>query len=266
MRLALDQAPDAGGLTANLTRLASVARRAAAAGAHLLACPEMSLTGYNIGEDTRRLAQDVDGAAAEHVARIAAETGIAILHGFPERDGAEVYNTARIVDVDGTAVATYRKTHLFGDLDRCWFSPGDHPVVQTTVAGVRLGLLVCYDVEFPEMVRAHALAGTEMLLVPTALMRPHDFVAETLVPARAYENHLYLAYVNRCGWEGELDYCGKSCVITPVGTELVRGGGDEQLLLADIDPATVRTAREDNPHLRDRRPDLYPGTSHALRA
>ena len=114
-----------------------------------------------------------------------------------------------------------------------------------------------YDVEFPEVTRAHADAGTDLLLAPTGLMRPFEVVARILVPARAYESQMYLAYANRCGTEGELDYCGLSCVVGPDGADLARAGAGETLLVADVDPDVLAASRAINTHLGDRRADLY---------
>lgn len=130
-------------------------------------------------------------------------------------------------------------------------------MVQAELDGVRLGLLTCYDVEFPENVRAHALAGTDLLLVPTALMHPFSFVAESLVPVRAFESQLYLAYVNRTGPEGAFDFTGLSCLAGPDGTVRARAGRGEELVTADVDPALLAASRAANPYLRDRRPGLY---------
>ncbi|ASU82965.1 carbon-nitrogen hydrolase [Nocardiopsis gilva YIM 90087] len=258
LRIALDQGTGASGdVESALRRLDERARAAAEAGARLLIGPEMSMTGYNIGADIDRLAEPADGPLHAEVARIAAATGVALLYGHPEREDGRVYNTVRLIDGSGAPLAGYRKNHLFGDLDRDAFAPGDTPLVQATLDGLRLGLLICYDVEFPEMVRAHALAGTELLLVPTALMRPYTSVATTIVPARALENGLFAAYVNRCDREGELDYCGLSCLIGPDGGEILRAGPDEELLVADVDPAALREARAAAPYLDDRRPELY---------
>ncbi|CAM4120372.1 carbon-nitrogen hydrolase family protein [Nocardiopsis rhodophaea] len=258
LRIALDQgAGPSGDVESALRRLDARARSAAEAGARLLASPEMSMTGYNIGADIDRLAEPADGPLHAEVARIAAATGVALLYGYPERENGRVFNTVRLVDGTGAPLAGYRKNHLFGSLDRDAFAPGDTPVVQATLDGLRLGLLICYDVEFPEMVRAHALAGTELLLVPTALMRPYTSVATTVLPARALENGLFVAYVNRCDREGELDYCGLSCLIGPDGGEILRAGADEELLVADVDAAALRETRAATPYLDDRRPELY---------
>jgi predicted amidohydrolase len=93
--------------------------------------------------------------------------------------------------------------------------------------------------------------------VPTALMHPFDAVARILVPARAVENQVFVAYANRSGREGDLHYCGQSCVVGPDGADLARAGRAEQLILADLDPARLSASRLANPYLADRRPELY---------
>lgn len=245
-----------------LKALADRARQAASAGARLLIGPELVLSGYNIGEAVHRLAQSPDGPAAQHAARIAVETGVALLVGFPEL-GPEgtVYNSALFVDRDGRR-AVYRKAHLYGPEEQRLFAPGAARPPLLDVDGLKIAPLICYDVEFPEMVRAAAEAGVELIAVPTALMRPMDIVAETLVRARAYENGVFVAYVNRCGREGALTYVGKSCLIAPDGSELARAGAEEEaLLVAEVDPGGYEAYRREAPYLADLRRDLYPAPS-----
>ncbi|QIQ05793.1 carbon-nitrogen hydrolase family protein [Streptomyces liangshanensis] len=246
-----------GSVPGNLAVLDAAAGRAAAAGAGLLVCPEMFLTGYAIGDDVARLAEPADGASARAVAAIASRHGIAVAYGYPERDGERVFNAAQLVAPDGTRLADYRKTHLFGPFEREHFSAGDRPVVQAELGGLRLGLLICYDVEFPENVRAHALAGTDLLLVPTAQMHPFEFVAESVVPVRAFENQMYVAYVNRTGQEGAFEFVGLSSLAGPDGTTRARAGRGEELVLGEADPALLTASRAANPYLLDRRPGLY---------
>ena len=259
MRVALLQGPaETPDPQAGLAAVADAAARAAVAGARLLVTPEMSLTGYAIGADrVAALAEPVPGPLTDRVAAIAAEHGLAIAVGLPVRTPAGVANTVVVVDSDGSLLAGYAKAHLYGDVDRDAFVPGDVGVVQFRLDGVVVGLLVCYDVEFPEAVRAHALAGTELLVVPTGLMDPYGHVGTVLVPARAYESQVFVAYTNRTGAEGEFVYCGASCVIAPDGTELARAGRSEELLVADVDPAVLTASRRVNTHLADRRPELY---------
>ncbi len=261
LRIALYQGPP--GLprdnAESLDALDAAARRAARAGAGLLAVAEMYLTGYALGAAVPDRAEAADGPGARRVAAIAARHGVAIAYGYPERDGegGPVFNSAQLIGPDGTRLANYRKTHLFGDFEARHFTPGEQPVVQARLGGLTVGLLICYDVEFPELVRAHALAGTDLLVVPTALMRPYEFVPETLVPTRAYESQLYVAYANRCGAEGEFDFTGLSCLAAPDGLVRARAGAGEELVLGDADPALLSASRADLPYLRDRRPALY---------
>ncbi|MER5546614.1 carbon-nitrogen hydrolase family protein [Streptomyces sp. CG4] len=258
MRTALLQSSGRpGSVVENLKVLDEAAARAAAAGAALLAAPEMFLTGYAIGDAIGRLAEPADGDWADAIAETATRHGIAIAYGYPERDGETVYNSAQLISADGTRLANYRKTHLFGCFERDHFTPGEQPVVQAELNGLTVGLMICYDVEFPENVRAHALAGTDLLVVPTAQMHPFQFVAESLVPVRAWENQMYVAYVNRVGQEGEFEFVGLSVLAGPDGVARARAGRAEQLVFADADPAFLAASREANPYLQDRRPGLY---------
>ncbi|MCX3289256.1 carbon-nitrogen hydrolase family protein [Streptomyces sp. NEAU-H22] len=258
MRTALLQSSGRPGSTVeNLKVLDEAAGRAVAAGAGLLVTAEMFLTGYAIGDDIGRLAESADGDCADAIAEIATNHGLAIAYGYPERAGDTVFNSAQLISADGTRLANYRKTHLFGCFERDHFTPGDLPVVQAEIGGVRVGILICYDVEFPENVRAHALAGTDLLIVPTAQMHPFQFVAESMIPVRAFENQMYVAYVNRVGREGEFEFVGLSTLAGPDGVARTRAGRGEELVLADADPAFLAASRENNPYLRDRRPGLY---------
>ena len=262
MRLTLFQADaEPGAPHRNLDRLERAAAEAAERGSALLVGPEMGLTGYDIGaEAVRALAEPADGPMAARVAAIARRHGIALLYGYPERgaDGA-VFNAAQLIGADGRRLLNQRKAHLYGDLDRSSFAPGGDSFPTAEVGGMRVGVAICYDVEFPELVRRHALAGVDVLLVPTALMTPYEVVATTIVPARAFENGIFVAYANRCGREGTLNYCGLSSVAAPDGSVLARAGDGETLLTIDLDPALRRVGT----HLADRRPDLYGAVSSA---
>ncbi|MEV7389352.1 MULTISPECIES: carbon-nitrogen hydrolase family protein [unclassified Streptomyces] len=258
MRTALLQSSGRPGSTAeNLKVLDEAAGRAAAAGAALVVAPEMFLTGYAIGDDIARLAEPADGAGADAIAELARRHGLAIVYGYPERDGDAVHNSAQLISADGTRLANYRKSHLFGGFEADHFTAGDQPVVQAELGGLTVGIMICYDVEFPELVRAHALAGTDLLLVPTANMHPFQLVAESLVPVRAWENQMYVAYANRVGHEGEFEFFGLSTLAGPDGVARTRAGRGEELVVADVDPAFLAASREANPYLKDRRPGLY---------
>lgn len=261
MRIALFQTAGdpANDPAANLDRLAEAAARARAGGADLLVAPEMFLSGYAIGhEAARRLAEPMDGPSARRAGAVAKEQGIALAYGYPElgADG-NVYNAAILIGADGARLLNYRKAHLFAALDRSMFTPGGGTYATARLGPFTVGLLICYDVEFPEAPRALALAGADLILVPTANMKPYEPVSHLLVPARAYENGLYVAYANRCGREADLDYYGQSSVAGPAGGNLVMAGSCEEIVFADIGMEQVGAARTLNTHLADRRPEAY---------
>jgi predicted amidohydrolase len=240
----------------NLEMLRRSAREAAEQGAQLLICSEMFLSGYNIGDTVFELAEAADGSSMQKAAQIAREANIALLYGYPERFEEVAYNSAILIDRNGTMLANYRKTHLYGQQENRLFQPGDYLVI-VELEGVKVGLLICYDVEFPEAVRALALAGAELIAVPTALMEPYCRVAQLVVPTRAYENQVFIAYANRCGHEADLNYCGLSCIVGPDGKDLVRAGTIEGLFVAEINVADIMASRGKNPYLTDLRADLY---------
>jgi predicted amidohydrolase len=242
---------------ANLHRLHQVAMEAK--GADLLVLPEMFITGYNIGaEAVSTLAEVYNGEWAQQIGRIAKAAGLAIVYGYPERtaDG-HIYNAVQLIDAHGERLCNYRKSHLFGDLDRSMFSPGEAELPVVELNGWKLGFLICYDLEFPENARRLALAGAELIVVPTANMIPFDFVADVTVRARAFENQCYVAYANYCGHEGDIQYCGQSSVAAPDGSRTALAGLDEALIVGELDRQLMNDSRQANRYLSDRRPELY---------
>ena len=260
MRIAAIQCPSlATDVAGNLRRLEQTALSAAQAGAELLVCPEMFLTGYNIGAAAvQRLAESCDGPSAQAVANIARRARIAIVHGYPERDaGGAIFNAASCVAADGRRIGHYRKTHLFGELDRSMFVASSAASLCFDLNGWSVGMLICYDIEFPENARGLALAGAELIVVPTANMLAYDIVATTLVPARAFENQCGVVYANHCGSEGDIVYGGLSSIVAADGAALAIAGRDEALIVADLDRAQLTASRVRSPYLGDRRPELY---------
>lgn len=262
MRIALYQgSPQPLDIPGNLERLNHQAQLAAARGAELLVFPEMFLTGYNIGtESAARLAEAEDGPSALRVVEIAQANRIAIVYGYPElADDGRIYNSVQLINAHGSSLANYRKTHLFGGLDRAMFSPGDNHFPVVELNGWKVGMLICYDIEFPENSRRLAQAGAELILVPTANMEPYDFICQVTVRCRAYENQCYLVYANYCGAEDEIQYCGHSSIVGPDGSILAMAGRDEVMLSADLDLQRVHDGREHTPYLQDLRSELHGG-------
>lgn len=254
-------APTAGAV-AGLLALDTALRQAAAQGAHWLVTPEMALTGYAIGaQRVRELAEPADGPMAQAVSALARHHGVGVVYGFPEQgDAVRPYNSVQAIDATGQRLGRYRKTHLYGATDHTQFSPGQHPPPVIDAKGWQMGLLICYDVEFPEPARDLALRGAELLLVPTANMVEFPEVAQRLVPARACENRLAVAYVNACGQENAagqtLHYGGLSTLCGPLGDTWVQAANTPALLLHDLQRPTLNAARQ-NSQLAHRRPELY---------
>jgi predicted amidohydrolase len=257
MRIALYQgAGKPAGVNDNLAIIHDKALIAADQGADLIIFPELFLSGYNIGQTVQDLAQQADGPACQQASKIARKANIAILYGYPEKLDTVVYNSALLIDRNGDTRTSYRKAHLYGSYEKSCFQPGDTLLI-AELEGLNIGILICYDVEFPEAVRALVNAGADFIAVPTALMEDYCRVANHVVPTRAYESEIYIAYVNRCGSEGDTIYCGRSCLVGPDGRDILRAGKSEALLIADIGKNAISEARETNPILKDLRPTLY---------
>ncbi len=252
---ALQMQAVAGDVSANISRIERAAREAAAKGADLLVAPELAVTGYGAGDAMKALAEPLDGALAARLSALSAETGIALVVGFAERDGETVYNSALYVD-GAAAPVVYRKSHLYGPYERELFQPERPAACVIDHRGAKIGLLICYDVEFPENVRRLAQAGVDAVIVPTALpASDHDeFIARRLIPVRAFENQIFVAYVNHCGADALFSYAGLSVIAAPDGTILAEAGrGEEALLLAEIRPADYEASAVVNSYLADLR-------------
>jgi 5-aminopentanamidase len=260
MKLALWQtAGFAADVAANLAALPATASAAASAGAALLLCPECWLCGYHIGAAVGALAESADGAAAQRVAAIASHHGIAIAYGYAERDAGSglIYNSVQVIGAHGAVLSHYRKTHLFGPDERAVYHPGVRFAPPFEFAGFKVGLLICYDVEFPEAVRSIALMGAELLLVPTALTDEYAAVPDYLVPARSIENQLYIAYCNRAGVENGMRFLGGSCLTGMDGKAIATAGAGEVLIIGEISRQAQQAAASIYPYRVDRRPELY---------
>jgi predicted amidohydrolase len=251
MKIAIYQ-PAHGGLepAQRLERLAAALADPAARGADLLVCPELFMSGYAVGEALHRFAEPAGGPFASAIARLAQANNMAILYGYPEQGGNRVYNSAICIGPRGEKLANHRKLALPPGFEADFFTCGD-ALTFFDLGGMKLGLLVCYDAEFPEAVRAMALNGAEIVVAPTALKDVWGSVATRMMPTRAFENGVYFVYVNHAGSEGAVTYFGGSCITGPDGEDLVRAGPGEQILAAEVDPAAVAAARKRLPYLSD---------------
>lgn len=251
----------------NIEKASDLVQRAAERDAGLILFPEMYLTGYSLGEKIHELAEPVEGPMIAELTQMARANRICICLGFPELDPAtrKIFNSLVCLSDRGKIMSVYRKIQLY-DEEKLFFSAGDEiKVVQTPVG--RIGFLICFDLEFPELARLVALQDAHLLLIATANMHPWCSQQDIYVKARAMENQIFLALANRVGQEKDLIFCGSSAVIDPLGRTLARAGTrDPDLLIADIDLDCVSRVRSSNVnYIGDRRPEIYRDLSHKIR-
>jgi len=256
-----------GAKAGNLAKAGRWVAEAAGQGAQLVLFPELYLTGFGFeGPTAPGLAENLDGAAMDFLKTLAHRHRLWILMGFPERDpvSGRVFNSLVCLTDQGAVAGCYRKVHLF-DREQAVFDRGDASVVIDTPLG-RAGLLICYDIEFPELARCLALQDARLLLVASANMVPWCPQQEIFARARAAENQVFLALANRVGQEAGFRFCGRSICVDPWGRVTARANArGPQLLVAELAPEHGRPpqgAAVD--YLRDRRPEVYAALSVAL--
>lgn len=245
-------------LDANCAVVEAAARDAAAAGAAVLVTPEL----FPVGYAPRRVRSGLDLAVLpalhRRLAGIARRHGIGLVYSVPRITAeGEWQISATLLDAEGKALLEYGKVHLFGPDERAAFAPAAEAPAVVDFQGIRTSMVICYDVEFPEAVRAAAAGGAELLLVPTALAHGFDDVPRLLVRARALESQLAIAYANHCGVEDGCRFLGGSVVAGPDGKLLAEAAEEPSLVFADVDPDAPRRERAGVPYLAERRPDLY---------
>jgi predicted amidohydrolase len=222
----------------NLDRIASWIRHAADEGAELVVFPECAVNGYRYEsrEEALEDAQPVPGPATDRLQRVAAETGTYVAVGIVERDGDRLYNCAALIGPSGL-VTKYRKTHIpFQAVDR-FVTPGDIPlhVVETPIG--RIGMVICYDLRFPEPARVLALSGVQIIANLTNLPPPGWVQPEFIFRARAAENRVWLVCADRVGTERGVEFIGRSAIVSPSGVTLAEAGEtEEELLIQHITP------------------------------
>ena len=228
---------------ANFDRAEALVRRAVGEnGPDVVVLPETWNTGF-------MPAGDLAGASDENVNIVAGSVSNL-------RNG-KIYNTACVFDRAGACIAEYDKTHPFTPMgEHEVYTPGDH-LVTFTLDSVRCGLLICYEVRFPELWRTLALRGAQVMFLPAQWTAARQYHWETLTAARAIENQLFVVSCNACGERDGTLYGGFSRIIDPLGAVLAQGGGEEEIVTADLDLSSIAPLRARVPVFHDRRPELY---------
>ena len=242
-----------GNLEHNLNKvLEAIGRADVAGGTQLIVFPETTLSGFPTRENIATIAQPLDGQALSKVREAVRRAGVAVAVGLAERDGARFYNTTVLIDATGEIALRYRKTHLWSS-DENVFTPGDRFEV-CNWNGLNVGLLICYDIEYPETARAQARLGAQLLIVTNGNMDPYGPVHQRAIAARAMENQVFALVTNRCG-RGDLQLCfpGQSTLVDPSGEVVVVAGGAETQLAVQVDPARIESSRRPYQYLHEAR-------------
>jgi deaminated glutathione amidase len=264
MRVALCQIPVSSQPSVNLDRVRAALAEAAGGGADLAVFPEA--TQIRFGCDPRPVAAPVDGSFGADLAAAAADAGVALVAGIftPSQDG-RVYNTAVLFDRTGELVAAYRKLHLFdafGQQESALVAPGDEVVV-AKLAGLSVGLQICYDLRFPELTRTLTSRGAELIVMPAAwgagLFKEEHWI--TLARARAIENTVWVAAAGQVPDPDEPPTraptgIGRSVLIDPMGTVRLDLGPFPGVGVAEVDTGFTAQVRRSIPSLEHRRQDV----------
>ena len=230
----------------------------AAAGSDVLVLPETWNAGFFPREELERFADEDGKRVKERIGALARKYAVNIVAGsVVNRKADGIYNTAFVFDRNGKEIGAYDKTHLFTPMaEDKYFQKGDH-LTFFELDGVRCGIIICYDIRFPELVRSYAVKGLDMLFVVSqwpAVRIPHLLA---LTNARAIENQMFVVCCNSCGTAGSTVYGGSSSIHDPWGETLAQAGSEEEILTADCDLSVVRGIRDSINVFRDRRPEVY---------
>lgn len=250
MKIQLSQIPAEDGVTASNLQRVLAAIHGADAHTDLIVFPETCLMGFPTEQEVRGIAEPDDGPTLSAVKQAVKQHGVSVAVGFAESDAGHCYNTTVLIDPEGI-VLKYRKTHLWGT-DVGVFTPGDQ-LGTALWKGCRVGILICFDIEFPETARALAAQGAELLIVTNGNMDPYGPVHRSLMIARALENQVFAVMSNRCGTGSGLVFAGESMVVGPTGQVLAALGRDECSVSVEIDMLEVQRSRRDYAYLQLRR-------------
>jgi predicted amidohydrolase len=252
--------PKLGDLAANLERVLGLTREAAGQKAEFVIFPELALTGYNqelLGDKLVELALTPADEPIRQLAQAADQHNIHLIVGFVEKRAVPgvVYNSIVICGPEGSVLATYAKTHLFSS-ENLYFRPGASLNSLRTKHGV-IGPMICMDIGYPEVARILSLQGAELLLAASAWITEDEDIWPLHLKARALDNLVFVAGINRVGDEGQLHFIGQTMLVDPRGRVLAELGSGEDILVTTIDLDEVTKARRRALHWTGRRPELY---------
>lgn len=247
-----------GDVAKNLERAKTLIEKAMKDSPDVIALPELWDVGFFPRENLTALSDDNGTRVKREIGSLAKKHSVNIVAGsVADKRGEKVYNTAYIFDREGEVVARYDKAHLFSPMgEDSFFQKGDG-VCTFALDGVKCGIIICYDLRFPELSRALALEGINVLFLPAEWpdVRISHFGALAL--ARSIENQMFVAASNGCGTAGDTRFGGKSRIISPLGEVLAQGGEESEIITAECDTEIIADIKKSINVFCDRRADLY---------
>ena len=267
MRIALVQQRASDDIQANRDKGLRALREAAQQGAQLVCYAELAFTPFYpqrpASGDVTALAEPIPGPTTEAFAASAGELGVVVVLNLFERDGDRTYDCSPVIDADGRLLGKTRMVHVPDYAcfhERGYYGLGDLGVPAYDTAVGEIGVAICYDRHYPEVARALALAGAQVVVVPQAgaVGEWPDGLFEAEMRVASFQNGFFTALCNRVGREEELEFAGESFVCDPEGRAIARAGkGTDEILLCDLDLSLVDRSHARRLFLPDRRPDLY---------
>ena len=267
MKIALIQQHASQNKWENTERAVSAYRRAAREGAQLICFAELAFEPFypqkRAEGDVTRLAETIPGPMTDTFTELAKQYGVVTVLNLFEKENGLTYDTSPVIDADGTLLGKTRMMHI-PDYEyfheKTYYTPGDTgaPVYDTAVG--KIGVAICYDRHYPEYMRALAVAGAELVIIPQAGAAGEwpDGLYEAEMQVAAFQNGYFTALCNRVGTEDNLDFAGESFVCSPDGVVLARAAsGKDEILLCDIDLNQVKQSHARRLFMKDRRPELY---------
>jgi omega-amidase len=228
---------------------------------HIVCLPELFSTGYDLINVQKHAEPIPGGETTTFLQQMAIKFSIVAVASFIEVEKGKYYNTAVVIDETGVLLGKYRKIHLFPPMKEPEvFSIGGFLQGNTSfkTKSVNLGLLICYDLRFPELSRRVTLDGrTDVLVYLAEFPQPKSEVWTRLLQARAIENQLFVCGVNRIGSDPEFRYFGRSVIYDPDGNILMEGADKEEVVTAQLDPSALQKVRSTLPALKHRQPNFY---------
>jgi N-carbamoylputrescine amidase len=251
----------------NVARGLAALARAADAGAGLVCFAELAFDRFHpqrpaVG-DPARLAEEVPGPTTERFAGAAREHGVVVVLNLYERSGDRCFDSSPVIDADGTLLGRTRMVHITdyeGFHEQGYYAPGDLGLPVFSTRAGRIGVAICYDRHYPEVMRSLALDGADVVVVPQAgaVGEWPDGLFESEMRVAAFQNGYFTVLANRVGREEVLEFAGGSFVCDPSGRVVARAPeGQQHLLLADLDLSELDGCHARRLFLRDRRPELY---------